>query len=285
MTRLTPEMIEDVPRSFPERDADLMDTLGLTLKDLAYRSVGMLPPDLALDELVAAAVPVTSGKGVTEGFSRSVCAILEHLGMSAFVTGRTDVAGLSDAISVQADIIFMADDQEFVALNRHAGMAVNNTRSTARGYVAALERAAGGLEGKHVLLIGAGRVGSYAAELLVGEGAVTTVFDVDRGRAEALRGRFKALSICADPAEAMVESTLIFNASPAAIPGSWIREGAIISSPGVPYGFDRGGEEKARLIVHDPLQIGVAVMAIWSASLSMASMPALLDGPVGSEVF
>lgn len=285
MTRLTPEMISEVPRSFLERDRDLADALGLTLKDLAYRSVGVSDHDLSMEELTAASVPVSGGKGVTRGFSESVRSILEHLGMSAFTTARTDVAGLSDAISAKADIIFMADDEEFVALNRHAGTAVSNTRSTALGYVTALKVAAGGLEGKNVLLIGAGRVGSFAAELLTGERASVTVFDIDGGRAEALQGQFKDLRACTDLREAMLENKIVFNASPAVIPGEWVREGAAIASPGVPFSFDRDGIRKARTIIHDPLQIGVSTMAVWSASLSIMRMPASLGSPASSEAF
>lgn len=285
MTRLTPEMIMNVPRSLPERDADLTEALGMTLKDLAYRSAGVRPQDLALEGLFAASVPVTSGKGVTGGFSGSVCSVLEHLGMSTFITGRTDVAGLSDALSSRADIIFMADDEEFIALNRPTGMAVNNTRSTARGYVTALKKAAGGLEGEHVLLIGAGRVGSCAAELLIRESALVTVFDIDRERTEALRGRFRGIRACTDLREAMRENMTIFNASPAAIPGEWVPAGAVIASPGMPFSFDRTGVDRARTLIHDPLQIGVAVMAVWSASLSVPRTPAGQGGPEGPGVF
>jgi pyrrolysine biosynthesis protein PylD len=41
----------------------------------------------------------------------------------------------------------------------------------------------------------------------------------------------------------------------------------------MPYSFDGEGERRMRILVHDPLQIGVAVMAVWSASLSLQGMP------------
>ncbi len=285
MTRLTPDMISNVPRSLVKRDADLVSDLDMTLKDLAYRSVGIGPHDLVMEGFVAASVPVSSGKGITGGFSESVCSILEHLGMSAFTTRRPDVAGLSDAVAAKADIIFMADDEEFVALNRHAGKAVNNTRSTALGYVTALKKAVGGLNGKDVLLIGAGRVGSCAAELLVRENARVTVFDIDRERAKAHQNKFDGLRACSDLREAMLGSMMIFNASPATIPGEWVREGAVISSPGMPFSFDEAGIDKARTIIHDPLQLGVSVMAVWSASLTMLRAPISLSNAVGLEVY
>ncbi|OPY27874.1 MAG: 3-methylornithyl-N6-L-lysine dehydrogenase [Methanomassiliicoccales archaeon PtaU1.Bin030] len=280
MTRLTPYMIKDVPLSSAERDADLIRTLGLTIKGLAYEAVGIDPRQLRMEEFTAAAVPVTSGQGTTEGFSDSVCAIAEHLGMSTFVTDRTDVAGFSDAISAGADIVFMADDEEFVAFNSRTRTFSNNTRSTALGYFTALRVAAGGLKGREVLLIGAGRVGTYAAELLHREQAEVTVVDMDRSKAEALRMAHKNFRVKNDLEAAVMESSLIFNASPARIPGEWICKGAIISSPGMPFSFDEEGLRRAGTLIHDPLQIGVAVMAVWSASRGLPH----ISVPEGSEI-
>ncbi len=280
MTRLTPCMIKDVPFCSAERDAELFRTLGMTLKGLAYEAVGIDHRDLCMEEFTAAAVPVTSGMGTTEGFSDSVCAIAENLGMNAFVTDRTDVAGFSDAISAGADIIFMADDHEFVAFNSRTRTFSTNTRSTAQGYFTALRVAAGGLKGREVLLIGAGKVGTYAAELLSREKALVTVVDVVWAKAEALREVHRNVRVMKDLKAAVMESTLIFNASPAHIPGEWIREGAIISSPGVPFSFDELGLHKIGTLIHDPLQIGVSVMAVWSASRSLPQMSL----PEGKEI-
>lgn len=283
MTRLTSYMIKDVPSSSSERDAELVRTLGMTLKGLAYEAVGIDPRQLCMEEFTAAAVPVTSGMGTTEGFSYSVCAIVEHLGMSAFVTDRTDVAGFSDAISAGADIIFMADDEEFVAFNSRTRTFSNNIRSTALGYFTALRVAAGGLKGREVLLIGAGRVGTYAAELLHREQAEVTVVDMDRSKAEALRKVHRNFRLKDDLEAAVMESSLILNASPARIPGRWIREGAIISSPGMPFSFDEEGLRRAGTLIHDPLQIGVSVMAVWSASQGLPHISVPEGGDIKME--
>lgn len=273
MTRLTPDMIRDVPRSSEDRDASLVRTLGTTMKGLAFESVGIGSHDMSMEDYSAAAVPVTAGQGATHGFSESVCAIAQHLGMDCFVTERTDVAGLSDALAAGTDIIFMADDIEFVAINCRARRFVTNTRSTALGYFTALRLAAGGLEGKEVLLIGAGRVGGCAAELLARERANVTVVDVDRSRAEALRSGRPDFRVREDLQAAVMEHDIIFNASPARIPGEWVREGSVVSSPGMPFSYDRLGVSKMAALIHDPLQIGVSVMAVWSASLSLATAP------------
>ncbi|NLI74408.1 MAG: 3-methylornithyl-N6-L-lysine dehydrogenase PylD [Euryarchaeota archaeon] len=284
MTRLTPSMIYDVPYTSIERDNELIQSIGLTLKDLAYEAVGLHPHELNLGDYLAAAVPVTSGKGMTEGFSESVCSIVEHLGMQSMLTRRTDVAGLSDALAAKADIIFMADDDEFIALNAHTGNFSNNTHSTALGYFTAFRRAAGSLRNKDVLLIGAGRIGNLVGDMLAAEQAYVTVVDKDITRSETLCRRHDKFTVENSLEKAMQNSKLIFNASPAKLPGEWITEGAIISSPGVPFSFDKEGFSKVGALIHDPLQIGVSVMALWSASLSSPSITLPLHEPIKLEV-
>ncbi|HEY3420287.1 MAG TPA: 3-methylornithyl-N6-L-lysine dehydrogenase PylD [Methanomassiliicoccales archaeon] len=273
MTRLTYEMIENVPDSMGLRDERLRHDLGMDMKCLAYLALGLEESDLNLNGFKAAAVPVTSGKGVTPGFCDSVCAITRHLGMESHVTEGTDVAGFYQAMEAGADIVFMADDQEFVAINMREHRAADNTHSTALGYFSALKRAVGPLAGKEVLVIGAGRVGSCAIDLLADEKASITVMDSDLSKIESVKRRYPDVRTVNDLERAVSGAGAIINASPARIPGEWIREGAIISSPGMPYSFDDLGESKARVLVHDPLQIGVSVMAVWSASYSMQRKP------------
>jgi 3-methylornithyl-N6-L-lysine dehydrogenase len=283
MTRLTPSMISDVPRSLEGRDDDLMETIGVSLKGLAYSSVGVDEKELDIGSFRAAAVPVTSGKGVTSGFCDSVKAIIQHLGMDSFVTGHTDVAGLAEALQRKADIVFMADDLEFIALNVQEHRFSDNTHSTALGYTTALDRASGGVRGKEVLVVGAGRVGTCAIEMLLARGAKVRFVEAEKARAAQVE---KQLMVVAeqDFRKAVERSRYILNASPARIPGEWISEGAIVSSPGMPYSFDEAGERKMHKLIHDPLQIGVAVMAVWSASFSMAREQEIRKGALMGEV-
>lgn len=270
MTRLTPAMIHDVPYAMRERDHKLGRSLGRDLKGLAYEAVGLDVNEHVMEDLTIACVPVTAGQSTISGFSDSVCAVAEHLGSRSFVTKRTDVSGFLDAISARADIVFMADDEEFVAFNVKAGQAVNNIRSTALGYFTALRLAAGPLDEKDVLLIGAGRVGSKAADLLAAARARVTVVDADLSRVEALLKTHHSFISEGVLETAVRKASLIYNASPARIPGEWIRDGAVVVSPGMPFSFDEEGMRRMRMLVHDPLQIGVAVMAVWSASLSLS---------------
>ncbi len=117
MTRLTCQMIENVPDSMRLRDERLRHDLGIDMKGLSFLSLGLEESDLNLHGFTVAAVPITSGKGVTKGFCQSVCAITRHLGMKSFVTEGTDVVGFNQAMECGADIVFMADDIEFVAVN------------------------------------------------------------------------------------------------------------------------------------------------------------------------
>jgi 3-methylornithyl-N6-L-lysine dehydrogenase len=269
MTRLTYEMIENVPNSMSLRDERLRHDLGMDMRGLSYLALGLEDADLNLSRLKVAAVPVTSGKGVTPGFCDSVCAITRHLGMKSHVTDGTDVVGFSQALESGADIVFMADDQEFVAVNMRERRAADNTHSTALGYFTALKSAIGALEGEEVLVVGAGRVGGCAIDLLADEGASITVIDPDHSKVESVRRRYPHLKVAHDLERAVSGADAILNASPARIKGEWIKQGAVISSPGMPYSFDDLGESKASVLVHDPLQIGVSVMAVWSASFSM----------------
>lgn len=99
-------------------------------------------------------VPITSGLGVISGFSESVNSIVGRLGMDSRFTTKTDVAGFSEGVESGADIIMMADDNRFIAYNTRVNRFIDNWTGTALGYSIALKNAAGGLEGKEVVVIG-----------------------------------------------------------------------------------------------------------------------------------
>jgi len=274
MTRLTADIIKDVPSKISNIDAELEKLIKMDMRSFACHAVGVNVKEIDFENYSVAIVPVTSGKGVIGGFSASVSAAVDLLGMHSFVTGSCDVMGISEAFSSHADIIFMADDDRFIALNTRTRSFSDNIWSTARGYVTALGLAEGGLEGKTVLVIGAGRVGSEAVKILRNEGAKVEVTDIVHSRARTLELRYSGVKARENVAQAIADNRLILNASPGKIPGELIRNGAVISSPGVPYAFDEEGERRAKVIIHDVLSLGVAVMAVASASLSMFGIPA-----------
>lgn len=273
MTRLTEDIIKDVPSKMSALDIQIKGQTGMDLRQLACYSAGITDKDMTFRSYSVAIVPMTSGKGVIGGFSDSVAAAIENIGMKPFITHSCDVTGVAEAISSNADIIFMADDERFIALNTRSRTFSDNIWSTAKGYVSALKLAEGSLMGKTVLVVGAGRVGGEAVRMLRDEGANVEVTDILFTKAKGLEIRNDGVKARADVEQAIRDNRLIFNASPGAIPGHLICEDAVISSPGVPFAFDEEGKKKAKMIIHDVLGLGVAVMAVASASTSLYNVP------------
>ncbi len=267
MTRLTHDDIKDLPENLGKLDEFLNRNIGRNLKKLACEAVGMWEYAIDTKEYTCAVVPVTQGEGIISNFSESVREICKWLGFNAFVTEKTDISGFKEAILEKPNIIFMADDVEFLAYNIEAKKAANNTFSTAKSYVAALSAAADMLIGKDVLVVGAGRVGTEMARLLLAKSANVTVTDIDLKKAYAIQKEHPRIKVAEDVHEAIRGHKYILNASPGHIDTEDIQEGAIISSPGVPNSYDEAAYEKA-LIIHDPLAIGVAAMAMESAYFS-----------------
>ncbi len=267
MTRLTNDDVKDLPENLGKLDDFLNEKIGRNLKKLACEAVGMWEYAIDTKEYTCAVVPVTQGEGIISNFSESVCEICKWLGFNAYVTEKTDISGFREALGEKPNLIFAADDVEFLAYNIEAKKASNNTFSTAKAYIAALAAAADMLAGKDVLIVGAGRVGNEMARLLLAKSANVTITDIDLEKAYAVQKAYPRVKVAEDVREAVRNNKLILNASPAHIETEDIQEGAIISSPGVPNTYDEGAYKKA-LIIHDPLAIGVAAMAMESAYFS-----------------
>lgn len=267
MTRLTPDLIEGVPDDTLDLDSKLMKMCGKTVKQIALEGAGV-DHDVDFSKFRVAVIPITSGMGVIGGFSKSVDAIVRRLGMQSYVTDYTDVNGFDQAINDGVDMIMMADDAKFVAYNVHARKTTNNSWGTAMGYAVALKNAAGGVKDKNVLVIGAGLVGTEAVQILMSWGAKVSVTDIKFEKAKALQERF-GIEAIEDVENALSSHKYILNAAPAIFPGRLIAEGAVISTPGVPHYFDEEGRKKAKAIIHDPLEIGTAMMAVNSALFSL----------------
>jgi pyrrolysine biosynthesis protein PylD len=90
------------------------------------------------------------------------------------------------------------------------------------------------------------------------------VVEPDPKRAERASCRF-GVEMVSGLEDGVRTHDLILNASPAMIRSDWIRKGSVISSPGVPFSFEPAALAKAN-IIHDPLQIGTAVMLMRAAT-------------------
>lgn len=274
MTRLTDQDVRAFPERVRELERRLQAACGLDLRGLAAHAAA-LPSSWANERLAGArfaAVPMTSGLGVISGFSTAVAAVLRHLGGDAQVTAATDVSGIEEAVQAGAEVVFVADDDRFIALNVREGQCVDNDSATAEGYVAALAAAAHGLEGRRVLLLGLGPVGRHAARRLLAHGA--TVLAVEP-RAERLRAALIQLPGLRTTtlAQGLRECRLIYDATPVSdlVDVGAITPETIAAVPGLPSGFTAAAQAAlGPRHIHDPLAIGVAVMA----ARALAARPA-----------
>ncbi len=270
MTRLTTADIRTVADDLADYDADLVAGTGHSLKGIACSAAGISEAqfDKTIGNLLIAAIPVTSGKGLIGKFCDAVKSICSHLGANTFVTRATDVAGLADAFERKADVVLLSDDDRFIALRAQSCRVIDNADATGNGYAAGLKLMTGGLKNRDVLVIGCGPVGYGAAESLIRMGARVSLYDIELSKSQKLAAKIKS----AFDSDILIENDLeaalsghrrIIEATPAAniIQARHITSDTYIGAPGVPLGLS----DKARLkistrLLHDPLQIGVATM-------------------------
>ncbi len=255
MSRLTVNDIKNIGTSLQKLDDELVNITGKKLKEISAFAVRK--ESLNFEGLKVAVVPITSGLGIIGGFSDTVCEILKHIGVDAFVTDGTDVTGIHEGIK-KANCMFFADDNTFVAVNYASGKISENSEATGLGFASALELASGGIQGKEVLIIGGGKVGCAAADFLYDKGALISIFDID------MEKKFNPEFIRLDEIDKK-QFSYIIEASPqiGLISESNATKTAIISAPGVPYELEISFAEKiaeSGKIIYNPLEIGVATM-------------------------
>ena len=257
MTRLITEWILDMEEGCQRRDLELKEKTGLSLLQLAAKAAGREPSELRRlsGDVLIAAVPVTAGLGVIGQFAQSVAAILRTTGFNCIVTEKSDVNGIYEAYTTSADMIFIADDDRFLAINTKSQKIGENNLATAAGYVAALEAMMNkkNIEMKEapVLILGYGPVGRHAEEILLSKGARVTVFDKDPFQGKPNRPQ----DIIHFPY--IIEAT----PEPAWIHKEMLAPEALISAPGIPLGLDEEAAEQFKAqLVHDMLDIGTATM-------------------------
>ncbi len=264
---LTKEDVIEVAQKLPAYDAELVRKTGLSLKEIATRSMGASEEKVkaAIASHKVAVVPITAGGGVIEYFSEAVEGILIYLGVDAFKTSNSDIAGVAEGIKKGADIAFFADDNRFIALNLPLRKVIDNAEATAKGYATALEAMAGGLTQREVLVIGgAGRVGWNAVLSLKHKGAKVAAIDLNQDRMESL-GKEHEIIVERNLEEALGRYTLFFGASTSAdiIPAKHIKPETLIAAPGMPLGLtDEAYSLVKERLIHDVLEIGVATMLI-----------------------
>ncbi len=279
MTRLTADLVRGIGAGLPSADRRLRSQTGMGYLELASNSLGMKRSKFDLGTLTVAAVPLTSGLGVIPGFSRALADIAVFLGFRSFVTGASDGEGIREGLAKGADILLMADDELFAAVDAATGSLIDNSTCTALGYTFALQKAMGGWKGRRVLVLGYGKVGTLAAEIIARSGGVVSVSDPDPLKMMQARRRLPSARFVDATEDEVKDTHAVFNASPESVPGAWLRQGVTVSSPGVPYSYDSEAEAKARAIIHDPLQLSTSVMLMWSAGISIFGELPVVDLP------
>jgi len=275
MTRLRIDDIVDIPANLEHYDAELMAKAGCTLRGIACQAAGIDEERVQTlsDSVIVAVVPTTCGKGIISGFADTVKEIVNHVGFKAFVTKGTDVVGLAEAFQEKADIIMLADDDQFVAINVEYRHVVENAEATGKGYVAGLNLMTGGLTGERILVLGCGPVGYSAAMALIKLGAKLSVYDVLQERCQRIADQISrtlnvGVTVEKTLSQALRDYRFLIDATPASeiITGEAITPNTYISAPGIPHGLSQSALKKiSGRLIHDPLQLGVATMIVEAA--------------------
>lgn len=262
MTRLIEDWIKSIGMSMKDYEFDLMKKTGLSLTALASSA-----SEVPIDKLIITAqntkvgvIPFTAGLGVIGSFAESVATVCRSMNFNAFVTTETDASGIYEACLRGAEVLFMADDHRFIALNIKTGVVAENSHATAKGFISALRSAAGGLKDKQVLVIGGGVVGQEALHILKVLGAKPVGYD---NNPQVLSDMAENGYATIHNVSQIAEYPLVFDASSS---GDWIESGmlhpdALISAPGVPLSLNQEAYERhGERLIHDCLPIGVATM-------------------------
>jgi pyrrolysine biosynthesis protein PylD len=283
MTRLRPTDLEGIASFLPRYDRQLIEKTGFDLLGIVCRAVGAdrLEVEHRLASTSVGIVPISSGEGIIPGFAENLMALFSYLGCRSRITVESDVGGLREAYQNSFDIIMLADDHHFVAINTINRCTAENVVCTAKGYVTSLDLMVGSVRGKKVLIIGCGRVGTAAAFELIELGSTITVYDIDEVQARDLRSKLErernvVIEAATDLDEQLHRHRVIFDASPAVgiIRADHVTQETFISAPGVPLGLSSDVQKKiGRRLIHDPLQIGASTMLVQALETEPEELP------------
>lgn len=262
MTRLITEWIMDIQEKAKEKEGILKGKTGLDYISLAAKASGWSVADMerAAMQIRIGVVPVTAGEGVIHSFSEAVAAVTAAMGFRSFVTECCDVCGIFEAHKKEADILFMSDDDRYIAFNLNKKKMADNNMATAAGYLTALEEAQGSFVGKEVLLLGFGALGQEFLKRLMKRGIRVTGYDTDEKRRKAMGWSGAAIL---EKQEDMQRFKIVIDATNT---GGWIHKDMLhpdawIASPGIPLSLDEETyAEYEKRIIHDYLEIGTAAM-------------------------
>ncbi|MBW1979775.1 MAG: 3-methylornithyl-N6-L-lysine dehydrogenase PylD [Deltaproteobacteria bacterium] len=275
MTRLTATKCQEAKDYLQRIDQDLYERAHSDLRQVALRTIGIQEGScgLPLQRLRLAVVPMTAGQGIISGFAEAVCAIAGHVGFHSWKTSSSDVAGIAEAYANGADILLLADDQCFLAINSRSRAIADNSRATGESFAVLLDMMVRGVSGRACGVIGCGPVGTASALRLAQMGAELTLCDINDKRARRLASEIRTIAGAnvqwVREVKALINgSQCIVDATPAAriIDADAIDRDTVIVAPGVPHGLTPEAAAKiGRRFYHDSLPLGVATMALAAA--------------------
>ena len=268
MTRLKTEWIDYMLDGMNDYNSSLKTKTGFDLAGLVMDTYGISEERFKkyTEKLLIAAVPVTQGEGIIGSFSESVAAIVRSMGFRTFVPDETDVDGIYNAVLMDADVIYMADDERYLAFSRDNGSFGENDYATALGYVMVLrqmmKRAGLDIAKEKVLVIGNGRVGEEAVQILLNHEVDFDMYDKDEKAVEAFRSLETGKYVLSSPEEIKNYRFILDYTNE----GEWLKdeylaEGVFYASPGVPLSLDEKAAGRLQnTAVYDNLEIGTAMM-------------------------
>ena len=268
MTRLKTEWIDYMLDGMNDYNSSLKTKTGFDLAGLVMDTYGISEERFKkyAEKLLIAAVPVTQGEGIIGSFSESVAAIVRSMGFRTFVPDETDVDGIYNAVLMDADVIYMADDERYLAFSRDNGSFGENDYATALGYVMVLrqmmKRAGLDIAKEKVLVIGNGRVGEEAVQILLNHEVDFDMYDKDEKAVEAFRSLETGKYVLSSPEEIKNYRFILDYTNE----GEWLKdeylaEGVFYASPGVPLSLDEKAAGRLQnTAVYDNLEIGTAMM-------------------------
>jgi pyrrolysine biosynthesis protein PylD len=272
MTRLQTSDVATITSQLKAYDEELVSKTGHTLRQIACHAVGLTEAVVSKisSTLPVGVVPIHWGQGVIEGFCDATAGILRHLGFRVFVSGQPDVLGIAEVCAAKADVVFLSDDHDFVAIPIRTGQCVHNAEATGKGFAAGLDLMVGGLGNRKVLVLGCGPVGRSSVLTLLSYGASVSIYDTNVDNCREFINAISdpdshRITIAPDIETALAKHSLVVDATPAAgiIRDKDISLHTYIAAPGMPLGLERHALKKVSdRILHDPLQLGVATMAM-----------------------
>lgn len=272
MTRLLPKDLSDIVSQLKAYDEELLLKTGHNLRQIACHAARLKDDHVrgVISGIRVGVVPITWGQGVIDGFCQASAGILKHLGFKSFVAGQSDVSGLAEAYETKADVVFFSDDKDFVAVNAATRQYVHNADATGKGFAAGLALMANGLVDQKVLVLGCGRVGRSVISTLLSYGANVSTYDIESANCREFKNSLAGpdsdrITVAPHFDAALAGHTLVVDATNAAeiIRAEDISPQTFIAAPGMPLGLSRTAQNKlSDRLLHDPLQIGVATMAM-----------------------